>query len=249
MNIALLASVLPVVILLIFIYKKDKFQPEPIGKLVLAFFVGCFSVVPAIVMELGIQFLEPDNPVGAAFFNGYVVAAFCEELCKLSLLYWLVWKSRHFDEYFDGIVYAAFLSLGFACVENIGYVLMESDTPMTIALFRGLLAVPAHFLFAVIMGYHFSLAKFDAPRRRTHLFHALLYPILLHGTYDTLLMLTDALGGSDEQAAAIAGLIFFVFLAFDIMMWRWALQRIKCLQELSKSQNFNPQNPFEGFKW
>lgn len=200
-------------------------------------------------MELGLQLLEPDNPVGAAFFNGFVVAAFCEELCKLSLLYWLVWKSRHFDEYFDGIVYAAFLSLGFACVENIGYVLMESDTPMTIALFRGLLAVPAHFLFAVIMGYHFSLAKFDAPRRRTHLFRALLYPLLLHGTYDTLLMLTDALGGSDEQAAAIAGLIFFVFLAFDIMMWRWALQRIKRMQELSKDQNFNPQNPFEGFKW
>lgn len=248
MSITFIAALLPVILLLFFIYRKDKYQPEPIGKLLWTFFVGCLSVIPASVMELVLSIFTPTEPVLGAFFTGYVVAGFSEELCKFALLIWVIWRSPHFDEYFDGIVYAVYLSLGFACVENVMYVVGSTDA-MAIALSRGLLAVPAHFLFAVIMGYHFSLAKFDAPRRRTHLFHALLYPILLHGTYDTLLMLTDALGGSNEQAAAIAGLIFFVFLAFDVMMWRWALQRIKRMQELSKAQNFNPQNPFEGFKW
>lgn len=247
MNIAFFASILPVLVLLVFVYKKDKFQPEPFGKLLLTFFVGCFSVVPAIGLESVIQMFAPGEPVANAVFNGFAVAAFSEELCKLVLLYWVVWKSPRFDEYFDGIVYAAFLSLGFACVENIGYVLMDPDAPMQTALLRGLLAVPAHFLFAVMMGYHFSLAKFDLPHRRSHLFMAFFLPFLMHGTYDALLMVSDVLDGDD--AAAIGGLILLVFLVFDVMMWRWGLKRIKRLQERSKEQNFNPQNPFEGFQW
>ena len=248
MNIAFFASVLPVLVLLVFVYRKDKFQPEPWGKLVLTFFVGCLSVVPAIVLESGMSLFMPDEPVAAAFYNGFAVAGFCEELCKLLMLYWVVWKSPHFDEYFDGIVYAAFLSLGFACVENIGYVLMESGTPMITALFRGVLAVPAHFLFAVTMGYHFSLAKFDPAHRRRHLFRAFFYPFLLHGTYDALLMVSGALGEGEEALPAV-GLIFVVFLVFDVMMWRWGLKRIRHMQERSKEQNFNPENPFEGFVW
>ncbi len=247
MNTAFLASILPVLVLLFFVYRKDRFQPEPLGKLLLTFFVGCLSVLPAIGLESAIQLFTPGEPLTAALYEGFAVAAFSEELCKLLLLYRVAWKSPHFDEYFDGIVYAAFLSLGFACVENIGYVLMDPDGPMMTALFRGLLAVPAHFLFAVMMGYHFSLAKFDPRHRRRHLLLAFAVPVLMHGTYDSLLMVSGALDGDD--AAPVVGLLFLLFLAFDIMMWRWGLKRIKRLQEYSKEQNIDKTNPFEGFKW
>ena len=92
-------------------------------------------------------------PVANGLYTGYIVAGFSEELWKLLLLMWVIWRSPHFDEYFDGIVYAVYLSLGFACVENIGYVL-QGDDQMFTALMRGVLAVPAHFLFAVTMGYY-----------------------------------------------------------------------------------------------
>ena len=252
MNLALISAVLPVLLLLFFIYKKDKYQPEPIGKLVWTFFVGCLSVIPASLMELLLSIFSPDNPIMGGLFNGYVVAGFSEELCKLLLLMWVIWKSPHFDEYFDGIVYAAFLSLGFACVENIMYVLSSDDTT-AIALTRGLLAVPAHFLFAVTMGYHLSLAKFDLPDRREHLFRALLYPVLLHGTYDALLMVSDGLTkGSNEEMTvgmAVAGILMVLFIVFDILMWRWGIKRIKRMQERSKEQNFDRQHPFDGFTW
>jgi RsiW-degrading membrane proteinase PrsW (M82 family) len=247
MNLAFFASVLPVIFLLVFVYRKDNLQPEPIRKLIGTFFIGCFCVVPAVVLESAIQLFAPVELVPAALYEGFAVAAFSEELCKLLLLYLVVWRSRHFDEYFDGIVYAAFLSLGFACVENIGYVLMDPNAPMQTAFFRGLLAVPAHFLFAVMMGYHFSLAKFDFPHRRRHLFLAFFVPFFLHGTYDALLMVTDVFDG--DEAPFIVGGLFLIFFVFDIMMWRWGLKRIKRLQERSKEQNFNSQNPFEGFKW
>ncbi len=252
MNITFISAVLPVLILLIFIYRKDKLQPEPLGKLIWVFIVGCLSTLPASLMEFVLGAFSPSHPVAGAIFNGYVVAGFSEELCKLLLLLWVIWKSTYFDEYFDGIVYAVFLSLGFACLENILYVFSSSD-PMSIAFTRGLLAVPAHFLFAIIMGYHLSLAKFDTPNRRTHLFHALLYPMLLHGTYDALLMVSDALtkGGGDEETIGVivSGILMLVFIVFDILMWRWGMKRIKRLQERSKEQNFDRQHPFDGFKW
>lgn len=251
MNIAFISAILPVALLLMFIYRKDKYQPEPLGKLILTFFVGCLSVIPAALQEAILMPLAPSAemmPVANGIYDGYVMAGLSEELWKLILLMLVIWKSPHFDEYFDGIVYAVYLSLGFACVENIGYVLGGDDQIMT-ALMRGLLAVPAHFLFAVIMGYHLSLAKFDPSGRKRHLLHAFLYPALMHGTYDALLMISSNLGADGESFNIVCGALFIAFVVFDIKMWRWGLKRIKRLQERSKEQGFNRMQPFDGFTW
>ena len=248
MNIVIISAILPVVLLLIFVYRKDKYQHEPIGKLLLTFLVGCLSVIPASLQETALMAIEPPlGPVADGLYTGFVVAGFSEELWKLLLLMLVIWRSRHFDEYFDGIVYAAYLSLGFACVENVMYVFQGED-PMAVALSRGLLAVPAHFLFAVMMGYHLSLAKFDRPKRSAHLFHALIYPLLMHGTYDALLMVSQNIGNNESQYVT-TGILFIVFIVFDIKMWRWGLKRIKRLQERSKEQTFDRQHPFDGFTW
>lgn len=251
MSIAFISAILPVLLLLVFIYRKDKLHPEPLGKLLLTFFVGCLSVIPASLQEGVIMLLSPSAesmPVANGIFDGYLVAGVSEELWKLVLLMLVIWRSSHFDEYFDGIVYAVYLSLGFACVENLMYVFSSNEYFVT-ALMRGLLAVPAHFLFAVIMGYHLSLAKFDISNRKRHLFHAFLYPALMHGTYDALLMVSTNLGADGSGYALACGVLFIVFIVFDIKMWRWGLKRIKRLQERSQEQDFDRMHPFDGFTW
>lgn len=252
MNIAFISAVVPVVLLLWFVYRKDRLNPEPLGRLLLTFFVGCLSVVPAGLMETLLMPLVPSAetmPVLNGLLDGYLVAGLCEELCKLLLLLWVIWRSPHFDEYFDGVVYAVFLSLGFACVENIGYV-MGGEDPMGTALMRGVLAVPAHFLFAVTMGYYVSLAKFDPAGRRGHLWKAFLYPMLLHGTYDALLMVSSNLEGRDSMVAVVVCIALFVaFVVFDVRMWRWGLRRIKRMQERSQEQDCDRNRPFDGFTW
>ena len=255
MNIVLISAILPVVLLLIFIYRKDKNDPEPIGKLLLTFFVGCLSVLPASLLELLLMPLAPSAarfPVLNGIFDGYLVAGFSEELCKLLLLMWVIWRSPQFDEYFDGIVYAVYLSLGFACVENVSYVFGSADALST-AFMRGILAVPAHFLFAVAMGYYLSLAKFDPAGRRRHLLHAFLYPMLLHGTYDALLMVSSNLsaGSGDENtvAALVCSVLFVIFVVFDIRLWRRGMKRIKTMQQRSRQQGFTRLRPFDGFTW
>lgn len=251
MNITFISAILPVIVLLIFIYSKDKYNKEPIGKLILVFFVGCFSVLPAALQEGLLMRFAPSAeqmPILNGVYDGFVVAGFSEELWKLILLMIFIWRSPHFDEYFDGIVYAVYLSLGFACVENIGYVFGGEDQIST-ALLRGLLAVPAHFLFAVMMGYHLSLAKFDPSHKSTHLWHALLYPALMHGTYDAILMVSSNLGDGDGLSNIVCGVLLIAFIFFDVKMWKWGLKRIKKMQERSREQDFDRQHPFDGFTW
>ena len=242
----LVAAILPVIILLIAIYKADKIEKEPIGKLIVVFVFGALSVLPASSLEMLMSSHEPDGAVVGGLYKGYCVAGLCEEFVKICVLFIFVWHSRHFDEYFDGIVYAVYASMGFACVENVMYVF--STGSLSTAAMRAILSVPGHFLFAVTMGYYFALAKFASNRRGRYLVLAFLFPVLLHGTFDALLMIPE--GMEDEGLRwMVASVLFVVFIIFDIKMWKWGMRRIHRLQYLSEEQGASVRNAFDGFHW
>jgi RsiW-degrading membrane proteinase PrsW (M82 family) len=134
----------------------------------------------------------------------------------------LVRKAPAFDQYYDGIIYAVFVSMGFALIENIMYV-MNGD--MTTVITRAVMAVPGHMLFAVAMGYYFSMSKFDSPQKaKVHVAMSLAVPMLLHGTYDFLLMYT---GAKSSHSPLMAVGIIIVFVIFDIYLWKLGIKRIK----------------------
>ena len=254
-TILLALAILPVIVLATFVYRQDKFKKEPFGMLVKAFLFGCLSALPAILLENFLMNLfvglGGENLPGfvSGIYNGYVVAGFSEELCKLLLLSFVVWKSRHFDEYFDGIVYAAFVSLGFAGLENVMYVFSQETYGAAIMTggVRAILSVPGHFLFGVTMGYYFALAKFQPERRADNLFKALLFPMLLHGTFDALLMVPEAMGLDNT---AFASVLFIVFIYFDIRLWKAGMRRLNHLQQLSEQQandgdGYGQDNPYD----
>lgn len=244
----LLIALLPVVVLAIVVYRQDKFEKEPLPQLIKAFCFGGLAILPALVMETVLSVFMPGIPVADGLFRGFVVAGCSEELCKLLLLYWAVWRSREFNEYFDGIVYAAYVALGFACFENLAYVFGQDSLIESLATggMRAVLSVPGHFLFGVMMGYYLALAKFNPSQRGRNLFMAFLVPMLMHGTFDALLMISDSLGSG---APMVTGALFLVFVFFDIRLWKWGIRRIRRLQELSQQQNADRSDPFAGFKW
>lgn len=244
----LLLAVLPVVVLSWVVYRQDKYEKEPLGKLLKAFFAGALAIIPAIMLEQVAAVFTPAIPAVSGLFQGYVVAGCCEELSKLALLALAVWKSREFNEYFDGIVYACFASLGFACFENIGYVFSQDilAEALQVGSMRALLSVPGHFLFGVMMGYYFALAKFDPQHRAGNLFKAFLVPMLMHGTFDSLLMIPESM---ESGAGLVSGALFVVFVWFDVKMWKWGVRRIRRLQELSGQQDADRSHPFAGFDW
>ena len=255
MNTILLAlAVLPVIILGIVVYRQDKYQREPLGKLLKAFFFGALSIIPAFFMEQFLSYFTPGIPGIDGIFQGYIVAGCSEEFWKLAMLTLAIWRSREFDEYFDGIVYACFVSLGFACFENIGYVFGQESyiTALHTGWARAIMSVPGHFFFGVMMGYYFALAKFQPAHKWSNLFKAFFVPMLMHGTFDALLMIPESLaedGGYTWLAQSISGVLFIVFIIFDIKLWKWGIRRIKRLQELSQQQDFDRNKPFDNFTW
>jgi RsiW-degrading membrane proteinase PrsW (M82 family) len=184
--VVLLASLAPICIILFYIYFRDKYEREPLGLLLKSVVAGMLVVLPILFVERLLMALMPTlGQIGTAAYHAFVVAGTTEEAFKFLVLYLLVWKSPSFNEQFDGIVYAVFVSLGFAAVENVVYV-MEGG--MQTAMLRAVTAVPAHALFGITMGYYLGIARRYQELRSSYLIRALLYPILLHGIYDFILM-------------------------------------------------------------
>ena len=155
----LLAALLPALFLMRYIYRKDTIEKEPPGLLTGLAFLGVAAALVAIVLETlgkGIlqAFLSEDDPAYSIIF-AFLVVAVVEEGAKFLFLRWRTWKDPNFNYRFDGIVYAVFLSRGFAAFENISYVMGYG---LTAALYRAVLAIPAHMGFAVYMCYFYARA-------------------------------------------------------------------------------------------
>lgn len=211
-------SILPVIILLVYIYRKDKYEKEPINLLAKAFICGIMSALAVIAVLTPFEEPELSGSFSQAVFSSFVFAAIPEELVKFLFLYWLIWKNKNFNEYFDGIIYAVFISLGFACFENIIYVF---NYGVEVGINRAIFSVPGHFLFAVIMGYYFSLAKFSGDSKFKNLFSGVFFAILAHGTFNSILFVVDVV----EEV--ISGIFIVLFYVFDIYLWRIGLKRIE----------------------
>lgn len=234
MSIVLLAlSILPVVILMIYIYKQDKYQKEPVKSLLKAFLGGMLAIP---VDLLTVSFLNAISYSDTIFYSAFLEAGFCEEFSKLIILLIFIWHDKNFDEYMDGVVYATFIGLGFACVENIMYVTgagSESlEAGIVTSIVRALLSVPGHFLFGVVLGYFVSLAKFSKSKGEgfKYLVIGLLLAATCHGLFDYLLMLSDAIG---EGLGTITTIIFLVG---DFFLWKLGIKYINKQQQNSKEQ-------------
>ena len=214
----LLASLAPVFIILFYIYFRDKYDREPLGMLVKALLLGIVTVVPVIFVERMMKNMMPQSgKVAAAAYHAFVVAGSTEEIFKFLALYILVWKSPSFDEKFDGIVYAVFVSLGFAAVENVLYVM---DGGMQTALSRAITAVPAHAIFGITMGYYLGIARMYEELRKAYMWRAILFPILLHGIYDFILMVE-------------IDWLLTLFIPYVIGLYYLGMRKMKILSEAS----------------
>jgi RsiW-degrading membrane proteinase PrsW (M82 family) len=207
------------VVFLVIIYKRDT-EKEPPGLLIKCFFLGCIATVPIVIIELIIgSFNTFDSAFLRSFYVAFIVAALVEEGIKFLFLYRIVWKRQEFDQYFDGIVYAVFVSLGFALVENILYVLQGG---LSVAVLRAVLSVPGHGLFGVVMGYFFAFAKFSPNKKRRFLFLSLFVPVVFHGLYDFFLMYLG-----ETESGLLAGLLFLGFVVIMILLWRFGARYIR----------------------
>jgi RsiW-degrading membrane proteinase PrsW (M82 family) len=216
----ILAAVLPAAYLMVKVYRSDRLEREPPRLVIGLVLLGMISTALAGTAEqlgdriLSYFFTEESTAYKALFF--FLIVGPAEEGFKYAVLRWRTWRHPAFDCQYDGVVYAVFVSLGFALWENIGYVLMYG---MQTAVARALTAVPGHACFGVFMGVWYGIAKRYAlygcereSKRARWL--CVIVPALLHGCYDFI-------------ASLEAEVFVLVFLAFVAAMFFTALRMVK----------------------
>lgn len=227
--IALLPIAVPVVFWAGYHYHKDRALPEPVPLLVLTFVLGMLSAGISALLYQGL------GVIGLRFDAGYLAdtdatallayALFAigpiEELAKLLPFVLVVLRFPKFDEPMDGIIYASFIGLGYAAVENWQY--LEYLT-MTEAIARGFASPVIHMLFASIWGHWIARAHLAGSHVIRVTVLSALAASLLHGLYDFVVILNP------RYALPVAA-------ALIIAIWVWRLRVLRALhQEASQDR-------------
>ena len=215
------AAIIPSIILIILVLKQDKIESEPIGLLIKLFFFGALTTLPAGLLEtwgeMGIMAITRDKDMQTLLMFLICVPLVEEGLKYIALA--TTWKHEAFNFTFDGIVYAVIVSLGFATLENILYVMNYMS--LQVALVRGILSVPLHCTCGVFMGYFYGMARNhnahgEHSRSVLERLLALIVPLFIHGLYDFALSV-------DSNAISLAGLGFTVIIfILSFMQVRWS---------------------------
>ena len=220
MRVLIAAAVLPALFLMHYIYRLDKVEKEPLGLLIRLAGAGALSCFPAAIAEsvlinLVSGYVDETSEL-FQFIQAFLIVAMAEEGVKFICLKLFTWNNDEFNCNFDGIVYAVFVSLGFAALENVMYV---QEYGLSIALSRALLSIPGHMTFSIFMGHNYSKAKKsmllgrqDESRRYRRF--AYIIAVLLHGFYDYCLMSTY------EN-------LYYVFFVFVVVLDILSIRKVK----------------------
>lgn len=252
------AALLPAILLAVYVFKKDKIEKEPLSLLVILFCLGALSCIPAGLLEeviiggVDLYFFRNITHQGKDILTGigsqyydfikyFFGVALIEEGLKWLILRFVTFKSEDFNCLFDGMIYAIFVSLGFAAFENVGYVLMYGWSN---AIMRAVLSVPGHMFFAVMMGYHYSrwnilrkaavieegLAQLGKIEKGIKPFNSaksawlsIIVPVLLHGTYNFCC-------SSDIR------IMIYVFAVFVLSLYIYCFSKIR---KFSRADDYN----------
>ncbi|MBT2214285.1 intramembrane metalloprotease PrsW [Virgibacillus dakarensis] len=201
------AGIAPAFALMAFFYLKDRFT-EPLSLILKVFLYGALLVFPIMFIQYAFQ----AEGIGTSnVVHSFILSGLIEEFFKWFIFIYTIYHHTEFDAHYDGIVYAVAISLGFATVENLFYLLTNG---ISYAFSRALFPVSSHALFGVSMGYYFGKAKMNQHHRKRNISLAFCVPFLIHGTYNYILK-------------AITTDWLFLLVPFMIVLWIYSLRKVK----------------------
>ncbi len=228
-------ALIPGLLIVWYIFGKDKVEKEPIGLLVKLVIFGGISCIPAAFLEslvdVPISSLQ-EGSIAYAVAISFLSAGLMEETCKFLLLKLGSWRNREFNYRFDGIVYGVAVACGFAMLENVMYVF---EGGISVAITRAFLSVPLHAFCGAFMGAFYGMAKYKAVRgEKSDAFKcqicALIVPITIHGIFDSICFME---------------LNMAVLVGYTVILYIIGLKMINRLESDDKEMCFYAQDELE----
>ena len=208
MLILLSAAIAPGLALLSYFYLRNQMETEPRKTLLQAFFFGTLITFPIMFIQ---YVVKEEQAIPNPFLTDVFFSSGLEEFFKWLVIFTLIYRHIEFDDPYDGILYGASVSLGFATVENVLFLLTFGiDT----AFVRAILPVSSHALFGVVMGYYYGKSKFaQNDKQMEYLVLSLVAPLFLHIVYNSILK--------------FEGYWVYLIAPFMLFLWWFALKKVK----------------------
>lgn len=202
-------ATIPVAILMRLLYSKGKGFMLPLKGVKWSFIWGML-----ITIVIGIC-ITPIKPESRTVFNILWTSAFPEELIKFITMLILI-NRYNCTSKIDTLVVCGSVGLGFAYLENIMYIIPHDSYWVMLSIMRALSSIPAHFSYAIFMGYFIYRAfnKILTPKQKLFsLSIAFILPTLIHWFKNALIKLTE---GTLEKIAMYIPIILLI-IAFKII--------------------------------
>jgi RsiW-degrading membrane proteinase PrsW (M82 family) len=224
-------AIIPGILIIVYVYKKDKVEKEPVRLIIRLIIFGMISCIAAGILESMESSVLPQYEQGTleyALQTSFLMAALVEETVKFLAMRLGSWRYVGFNYRFDGVVYGVSAAVGFAIYENVMYVMSYG---LETAIVRAFTAVPLHAFCGVFMGVFYSYAKKssilgEGGKCFGFTLLSLIVPMLIHGTYDTFAFL-------GEQGT-------MPLLVFVVILYIAALTTIRKLSQADYRSGFYP---------
>lgn len=212
---------LPSILWLLFYLRQDD-HPEPKRMILMVFFWGMLSTIPALAAE---KFFRPLTQLFPAHEHALFVVyiflgiALVEEICKFLVVRMLVYKNSALDEPVDLIMYMVTAAFGFSAMETIvvlfglgGFAPFINIFAVTFYRFWG--AAFVHGLSSAILGYFLALSFAHSKKRMQYVFAGIASAALLHGLFDFIII--EAQGKIRFFGPLVIFIITILFISFGI---------------------------------
>ena len=215
----ILPVIVPVLFWAAYHYHKDRVLPEPPGNLLLCFVLGLVAAAISKAMYIGLEPLGLRlDAVALAGEDGVALLAYAllaigpiEEFAKMLPFLLVVIHLKAFDEPLDGIIYASFIALGYAAIENYHYLDFLSGWE---AVARGFASPVIHILFASIWAHWITRARLDGQPILWPAVLGFLIAAGLHGLHDFMVL-----------RYPVSALLIAAAMIACIWIWRLRLMR------------------------
>ena len=218
----LTVAIAPGLALFSYFYLRKQIHKEPSRSLLQTYIYGMMLTFPILFIQ---YVFKEEGVFDSVFVSNVLFTSGLEEFFKWLVLLVVVYGHVDFEDPYDGILFGASVSLGFATVENILFLLTFG---MDEALIRALLPVSSHALFGVVMGYYLGRARFvEESGTKPMLFLAFFTAFGLHFVYNALVM--------------TGSMRMYLLIPFMLFLWWFALKRVKQAHSLSVEQYIRKQ--------
>ncbi len=184
-------GLLPALIWLWFWLKEDRAHPEPKRLIIKTFIFGMLVVFVALLLEFVLHFFgKQSNLINVNSGIVFIISlAFIEEIVKYFAARPAL-KSKNFDEPIDAVMYLIIVSLGFAAMENIFFLISSfKDGGLTIGFLtsdmRFLGANLLHSVTSAVVGISIALSYYRSKTIKiTYLGIGVILATLLHALFN-----------------------------------------------------------------